>query len=291
MIVIDAHEGIRENSRRHGYLLSMLGIRQVIVLVNKMDLVGYGEGAFAAIAADYASFLEQVGLEPHRFVPVAAHTGDNIARRSGALAWYRGPTVLECLDELQAPLPLDDAPLRLPVQGVYKFTEANDTRRIIAGTVDTGTLRVGDTVVFYPSGKQTTVASIERFNRPRVEQVGAGEAAGFTMAEQVYVARGEIAARIDQPPSVAARLAVSLFWLGKTASDSRQTVSAEARHRTRRRANRVDHARAGRLEPAAGHGPGAQGAASGGRVHVGSRPANRLRHAGILRDNGSLRSG
>jgi bifunctional enzyme CysN/CysC len=195
----------------------MLGIRQIVVLVNKMDLVGYEPAAFDQVATEYMQFLEQVGIRPLHVIPVAAHPGDNIAAPSDNLLWYRGPTVLGALDELRGEAPPREAPLRMPVQGVYKFTELDDNRRIIAGTIETGTLRVGDAIVFYPSGKRTTVASIEGFNRPLAAQAAAGEATGFTMVEQVYVARGEIVTRADQAkPQVTTRFRANMFWLGKS---------------------------------------------------------------------------
>jgi bifunctional enzyme CysN/CysC len=216
LVVIDAKEGVRENSRRHGYLLSMLGIRQIIVLVNKMDLVGYERGVFDHVASEYVQFLEQVGIRPLHVIPVAAHPGDNIVTPGDNLLWYRGPTVLGALDELRAEALPREAPLRMPVQGVYKFTELDDNRRIIAGTIETGTLRVGDAIEFYPSGKRTTVASIEGFNRALATQAAAGDATGFTMSEQVYVARGEIVTRADQAtPQVTTRFRANIFWLGK----------------------------------------------------------------------------
>jgi bifunctional enzyme CysN/CysC len=216
LVVIDAFEGVRENSRRHGYLLSMLGIKQVVVIANKMDLVGFDQTAFDHLVREYSTFLEQVGIRPIRFIPVAAQLGDNIASRSDRLPWYAGPTVLEALDALSPDTPASEAPLRMPVQGVYKFTELDDARRIIAGTIETGTLKVGDQIVFYPSGKKTTVASIEGFNRPAATTASAGEAIGFTMTEQVYVTRGEIATRASEPkPCITTRFKANVFWLGR----------------------------------------------------------------------------
>ena len=125
--------------------------------------------------------------------------GDNIANHSERMPWFHGKNVLEQLDEFSNAVPADQQPLRLPVQGVYKFTENNDSRRIIAGTVEAGILRQGDSVVFYPSGKRTSVKTLERFNdsceRPFVSQ----EAASFTMVDQIYVKRGEIACRANEP--------------------------------------------------------------------------------------------
>jgi len=216
LVVIDAAEGIQENSRRHGYLLSMLGVRQVVVLVNKIDLVGYERTTFEAISGGYRAFLDQVGIRPRHIIPVAAREGHNIADASDRMGWFCGPTLLQALEEFTPHPPAVDAPFRLPVQGVYKFTEGGDARRIIAGTVACGRVRVGDTIIFYPSGKQTAVATIEGFGRSPGREASAGEATGFTMTEQVYVARGEVAALADEPaPCVTTRLKAQVFWLGK----------------------------------------------------------------------------
>lgn len=217
LLVIDANEGIRENSRRHGYMLSMLGIAQCAVLVNKMDLVEYRQTVFDGIVDEYRGFLAQVGIEPARFLPVSGRDGDNLASRSRAMPWYDGPTVLETLDAFRPGAPPTDEPFRMSVQGVYKFTGQGDDRRIVAGTVDTGTLSVGDTVVFYPSGKKSRVRSIEGFATPERSETTAGEATGFTLDEQIYVSRGEIATRAGEPmPKVTTRLRANLFWLGRS---------------------------------------------------------------------------
>jgi bifunctional enzyme CysN/CysC len=216
LLVIDAKEGIQENSRRHGYMMSMLGIRQIAVVVNKMDLVGYSRSHYEGIVAEYREFLERIGVHPACFVPAAGREGDNIAIRSAAMPWYQGPTVLEALDQFQAEGPALDRPFRMPVQDVYKFTAQGDDRRIVAGTVEAGVLRAGDDVVFYPSGKKGRVRSIEAFNRPLQTAAQAGQATGFTLTEQLYVARGELVARAGElKPEVTTRLRVSLFWLGK----------------------------------------------------------------------------
>ncbi len=216
LLVIDAQEGIRENSRRHGNLLSMLGIRQMAVLVNKMDLVDFAQERFESICKEYGEFLAKVGLEPVSFIPVSARLGDNISQRSEKMAWYDGPTVLETLDGFEKEQPPSDRPFRLPIQDVYRFTSFGDSRRIIAGTVASGRAKVGDEVVFYPSGKRSTITAVEGFNHASRLEVLSGEAIGLTLDQQIYVRRGEMAARADEtPPCVAKRLRVSLFWLGK----------------------------------------------------------------------------
>ena len=222
LLVIDALEGIQENSRRHGYMLSLLGVRQVAVIVNKMDLVNHDQRVFDAIAESFAAFLEPLELKPSAFIPVSGRDGENIATRADTMPWYAGPTVLEALDRFTTDRSADDRPFRMPVQGVYKFTEDSDERRIVAGSVLAGQLSTGDEVVFFPSGKRSRVRSIEGFNLPTQRNVGAGTATGFTLHEQIYVARGEVAARSDEPkPQVTTRIRVSLFWLGKLALNKR----------------------------------------------------------------------
>ena len=221
LLVIDAHEGVQENSRRHGYMLSMLGIQQVAVLVNKMDLVDYRQDVFERIRDEYTTFLEGIDLEARVYIPVSGFRGDNVAHRGDRMPWYDGPTVLDTLDGFEASDVREDLPLRLPVQDVYKFTRFGDDRRIVAGTVASGTLRKGDRLVFYPSGKSTRVKSIEAFpppgeGRPEPTEARAGEPVGFTMTEQIYVSRGDLAVREGDPaPHVSTRFRASLFWLGR----------------------------------------------------------------------------
>lgn len=216
LLVIDAHEGVQENSRRHGYLLSMLGIHQVCVLVNKMDLTGYNERAFRKIERQYRRFLKRINVEPTCFIPISAMEGDNIADHSEKMPWYEGVNVLEVLDSFENETAQEEKPFRMPVQDVYKFTLNGDNRRIVAGTIETGRISVGDEVVFYPSGKRTTVKTLEAFNREPQDSVGAGWTCGFTVSEQIYVKRGEMACLAKEPaPKVTGRMLVNLFWLGK----------------------------------------------------------------------------
>lgn len=216
LLVIDAKDGVQQNSLRHGYMMSFLGIRQLTVLVNKMDLVEFDRAVFERIVEEYGRFLAKLEVNPAAFIPVSGRDGSNIARREDRTAWYTGPTVLEQLDRFTPEAPAVDKPFRMPVQDVYRFPQQGDERRIVAGSVDGGEVRTGDEVVFFPSGKRGHVKSIEAFNRPALDSAQAGEASGFTLREQIYVRRGEIATLAAQPaPHVTTRLRASLFWLGR----------------------------------------------------------------------------
>lgn len=216
LLVIDAGEGIQENSRRHGTLLSMLGIRQIAVLVNKLDLVGYSRNAFEQICGEYDTFLARIGIQPYGFIPVSGFHGDNIASPSDAMPWYTGPTALQTLDAFKVGRPMEDKPFRMPVQAVYKFTQGGDSRRIVAGTIESGSVSVGDEVLFYPSGKKSRIASMEAFAADPGTRASAGQAIGFTLTEQIYVQRGELAAVPDQPqPNGCKRFRANIFWLSR----------------------------------------------------------------------------
>ncbi len=215
LLVIDADEGVQENSKRHGYMISMLGIEQMVVLVNKMDLVDYSREVYERVKEEYREFLSEINLECE-FVPVSGMCGDNLAGLSDNMPWYKDKTVFEVIDSFEkAPADIDK-PFRMPVQGVYKFTKQGDNRRIVAGNVQSGQIKVGDDVVFYPSGKKSRVNTIEAFNSPPLKKAYAGQATAFTMDEQIYISRGEVAALTSQKtPRVSTRVRANLFWMAK----------------------------------------------------------------------------
>jgi bifunctional enzyme CysN/CysC len=211
LLLIDAHEGVQENSRRHGYLLNLLGIKQVAVLVNKMDLEGYSRERFESIEKEYRHWLKTIGLEPKLFIPIAARHGDNIAAPSANMPWWNGPTVLQALDDFKVTERPDDQPLRFPIQDIYRF----DDRRILAGRVEAGSIKVGDRLVFSPTDKVSVVKSIERWSAPASNRAIAGESIGITLEEQIFVERGAVAALETAPPYELASFKARLFWLGR----------------------------------------------------------------------------
>ncbi len=212
LLLIDALEGVKEQSKKHGYLLSLLGVRQFAVVVNKMDLVGYRQDVFDGIEKEYREFLGQFKAVPAQFIPGSAKLGDNIANRSQAMSWYSGPTVLDTLSAFQKETARSEQPLRLSVQDVYKF----DARRIITGRITAGRLKVGDHLVFSPSNKRANIRTVEAFNiEPQPTEGQAGQSIGITLDEQIFVERGEMASHQEQLPSVSTAFRANLFWLGK----------------------------------------------------------------------------
>ncbi len=216
LLMIDAKEGVQENSRRHAYMLSMLGIQQIAVVINKMDLVDYSQEIYEKVKKEYLEFLKQINITPKFVLPVSSFQGDNIVKRSDKMPWYDGMCILEVLDAFECEEEHDKQPFRMPVQDVYKFTRNGDDRRIVAGTIETGTIRPGQEVIFYPSGKKSHINKIESFNTDPIQEGKPGMAIGFTMKEQIYITRGEMMAIAGEPqPKTASRITANIFWLGK----------------------------------------------------------------------------
>jgi len=209
ILVISADEGVREQSRRHAYLLGMLGVKHVIVVVNKMDLVDYSEKRFREIEQEYRKFLGELGSDARTFIPASAKEGENVARASMKMKWYCASSVLEALDLLEPQGRDIDLPLRFCVQDVYRF----DGRRIIAGRIETGILKAGDQLVFSPANKSSVVAAIERWNQENNGPAVAGDSIGITLSEQIFVERGYVASHEDETPIEANRFHADLFWI------------------------------------------------------------------------------
>ncbi|WP_448203013.1 adenylyl-sulfate kinase [Azospirillum sp. sgz302134] len=210
LLVIDAAEGALEQSRRHAFLLHLLGVRQVAVIVNKMDRVDFAEDRYKAVAKEIRDYLAELDVYPSFIVPIAARHGDNIVTHSDKTSWYVGPTVIEALDAFRPQQTPTDQPLRFPLQDVYK----PDDRRILAGRIESGRLRVGDTLRFAPTGATATVVSIEGWNHPHpIVSAQAGQSIGITLDKRIFAERGHIAHLDEGAPHVTHRLGVRLFWL------------------------------------------------------------------------------
>jgi len=214
VLLVDAKEGLREQTRRHGFLLSLLGLRQIVVAVNKMDLVNYDQKVFDAISAELREFLGRLGVPPTHIVPISAKLGYGLISRSEHLSWYKGPVLLEALEQFRSTPPAAGAPLRLTVQDVYRF----DARRIVAGLVEAGSLSVGDRIEFFPGGKHSVIKTIEEWparadgSTPK-GPVGTGRSTAITLADELFIERGQIGGPPDDPPSVSYFFTARVFWL------------------------------------------------------------------------------
>ncbi len=231
VLVVDAAEGVREQTRRHGYLLHLLGVRQVAVAVSKMDLVDYDEARFAEVSREISHYLGEIGVVPTFIVPISGRDGDNVAVNKAAagqgagqhtgqdtgkndlsMAWYDGPSLLKALERFQSVTRSIDQPLRFPVQDVYKF----DQRRIIAGRIESGILRAGDRLLFSPSNRTARVKAIEVWNGDaECLEARAGQSVAITLDEQIFVERGEMASHEELPPMLSTVFRATLFWLAQ----------------------------------------------------------------------------
>lgn len=220
VLVVDADEGVREQTRRHAYLLHLLGLKQVAVVVNKMDLVKHSAERFGEVSAEVKKYLGSLGITPSAIVPVSARHGDNIAQTSEHMSWYNGKALLDTLDTFTSPPAPVERPLRFPVQDVYRF----DEKRYIVGRVETGILRTGDEVIFSPSNRTAKVTGIEKWNAPvQPVEARAGESIGITLDQPIYVERGDVASHEDEnAPMLTDVFRASIFWI----SDSPLKVGA-----------------------------------------------------------------
>jgi len=202
---------VQENSRRHGYLLHLLGIRQLAVLVNKMDLVGYSQERFKRHRGGVSWLAHHKwGLTPSRFIPISARQGDNVAAPSQEMSWWKGPTVVGTLDEFQAAQARTDQPLRFPIQDVYRF----DHRAFWRGGSRAGGSKSATGSLSHPATRPA--ASNHRvLERPGPRRAEAGESIGITLTDQVFVERGAVAAAESAPPYALNWFKARIFWLGK----------------------------------------------------------------------------
>jgi len=209
ILIIDANEGVKEQTKRHAYILGMLGLKQIIVLINKMDLVDYKEERFNEVKQDIALFFEKLNLKPSYTIPVAAKYGENIAKESKKMVWYKGKTFLNCLDTFNIRENSSDKALRFPIQDAYKI----DDKRIFAGRIESGTIRQGDEITILPQNTKTKVKSVEKFlEKPTMAE--AGESIGITTEDPLFIERGNIVCN-GSLPMVTDRIKANVFWMSK----------------------------------------------------------------------------
>lgn len=220
LLIVDARRGIEEQTRRHCAIISLLGIGQVIVLINKMDLVDYSEEACRKLIAEIGFFLETCEITPQNYIPISAFRGDNIAKRSRSMPWHKGVTVLEGIDELNDKSPEKQQPLVFPVQDIYKV----DNRRIVAGRLESGKISQGQKAKVIPQARKVVIKSIEKFPEHKTYAF-AGECIGITTENDAFIRRGDILCEEEKDGlRTACAFRASMFWMSKDAYKNTQKL-------------------------------------------------------------------
>ena len=209
IILIDARKGVLTQTRRHSYLVSLLGIRHVVLAINKMDLVDWSQSTFDTILADYRAFAAQIGITDFTAIPMSALRGDNITEPSAASPWYTGPALMPLLETLPVEDDLRSRPFRMPVQWVNR---PNLDFRGFSGLISTGTVRPGDRLKVLPSGRESTVERIVTFGGD-LEEAVAGQSVTLTLSDEVDVSRGDVLSTAASPPEVADQFEATLVWM------------------------------------------------------------------------------
>lgn len=213
ILVCSAKEGVQEQTKEHIFLIKVLGVNQLVVAINKMDAVNYDQAKYDAVKADVEKLLKSVGYDTSKilFIPTSAYVGDNVAKESENLKWFTGPTLFKALDTFNVPSKPVDKPLRLPVQDVYTITGVGT---VPVGRIETGVLKVGDTLVFEPAGVQGEVKSIE-MHHESIPEAKPGDNVGFCMrgVSKTDIRRGDVAGHPDNPPKVAKEFTAQIIVL------------------------------------------------------------------------------
>lgn len=213
VVLVDARKGLLQQTRRHSYIISLLGIGQVVLAVNKMDLVGYDAAVFERIAAEYAALAAQMGIAHVQAIPLSALEGQNLSTRSALMPWYDGPTLIEHLDTVAIAGHDGGGGLRLPVQWVNR---PHQDFRGFAGTLAAGQVRAGDAVVVLPSARRSTVREVLGPDGP-LDVARAGQAVTLVLADEIDVSRGDVIAAAGDPPEVADQFAAHVLWMDDAA--------------------------------------------------------------------------
>lgn len=221
ILIVDADEGVQEQTRRHAYILALLGLEQVIVVINKMDLVGYDEARFKEVSGDITNFLDQIGTSPTYIIPISAKVGDNIASKSEKMKWYDGPIILGALDSFKSLLDREMGALRFPVQDVYNI----DNKRIIAGRIESGSINTGDEILVLPTGEKSVVTSVEEYGNDNKTRAVAGESTGIVVKDKLFIDRGNVISSVSDMPVISNEIKANLFWMAKEPLKKGETVA------------------------------------------------------------------
>jgi sulfate adenylyltransferase large subunit len=208
ILIVSALEGIEEQTKRHAYILGMLSMKQVILAINKMDLVNYSQNRFEELKCKVSSFLHSLEIKPNYAIPISARLGDNIARASGSMRWYNGPTIFAALDKLETKEDPVGKPLRFPVQDTY----ISDQKKILAGRVLSGKVQKGDEVIILPSKARTRIESIKVYQATK-DVAKAGESIGLILQDEFNLRRGEVICHPQYSPEIKTKINANIFWM------------------------------------------------------------------------------
>lgn len=210
VLIVDVQQGVQEQTKRHAYILALLGIEQLIVVLNKMDAIAFKEERFNEVKAEVGRFLDSIKIKTALYIPISAIEGDNVARKSQHMPWYNGLNILESLDSLKNPISTEDRALVFPVQDVYKM----DGKRIAVGRIEAGRLKKGAGIKILPQGEIAKIESIEKFLE-KIDEAGPEECIGITTAEPVFWERGNIICEPLKEPSLVDAVGANVFWMSK----------------------------------------------------------------------------
>ncbi len=210
LLIVDAEEGVQQQTKRHAYILSLLGLQQVAVVINKMDLVSYNQNRYEQVKKELGEFLGELGIKPQYYIPISASLGDQVAKQGDAMTWYEGPTVLECLDLLEKKQLPQHQPLVMPVQDVYK----NGSKRVYVGRIAAGVMTEGMDVKLMPQEQETSIKSIEKFLEDPKQAV-AGESIGITTTDAIFAERGHMICIDGSEPSLTTQIKANVFWMAR----------------------------------------------------------------------------
>ncbi len=210
VLIIDAYEGLREQTKRHAFILSMMNLKRNIVVINKMDMVEYKEEVFNKIKSEINDFMDNVDIEPMFIIPISAREGDNISKLSSNMKWYNGYTFLEALDALPIEIGIEGKPLRFPVQDVYNI----NGKKIIVGRIESGSLKTNDKVIIMPDKKEMVIKSIEEFGKVKNNAI-VGESIGITLDDDFSIKRGDIICTPDNISPYTTLIKCNIFWMSQ----------------------------------------------------------------------------
>ena len=210
VLIVDVNEGVKEQTKRHSYMLSMLGLKQVVVVMNKMDLVDYAEEKYNTVKVDLEKWLGSIGITSDVCIPISAIEGDNITTKSDKMPWYAGMTFLDSLDTLKNAVAPENKSLLMPVQDVYKIED----KRINVGRVEAGSIETGQKIKVLPSGQTTNVKSIEKFLEEPTKAI-ASESIGVITEDALFLDRGDIICLENDEPMVTDTISANMFWMSK----------------------------------------------------------------------------